>query len=77
MALGEPHIITEDDPSEVVRLTRKELNKLMDAVESLATEIEGAMDFAAAQTAITATVQPLVADVSKVLVYFERAAAPE
>lgn len=77
MALGTSHKVTEDTPSEMVRLTRKELNKLMDVVESLATEIEGAANIGAAQTAITDVVQPLIAELRKVLATHERPAAPE
>ncbi len=76
MALAPPITVPEDTPSEVVRLSRLELNKVLVALESLATEIEDAASFGDAQTAIGATVQPLIEALNKILVRSERPAAP-
>jgi uncharacterized UPF0146 family protein len=76
MALGSAHKVVEDTPSEVVRLSRTELNKVMVVLESLVTEIEGAADLEAVQTAMTDVVQPLIALLKQVTVsYSERPAA--
>jgi len=73
MALGNPHKIVEDDPSEVVRLSRKELNKLLDAFSALVDASQLAT-FAAFQTAVAAIDMTAL---RKVLMTFERPPAPE
>lgn len=77
MALGTTRTIVEDLGSDEVRFVRLAMNNIADALESLADELEGAASFAAAQTAITNTVQPLVAEIRKVVASLERPLPPE
>ena len=78
MALGPPCEVVEDTPSEIVRVSRLELNKVMTALDTLATELEGAASFGDAQTAITNTLVPLLVELRQVLVsYNERPAPPK
>lgn len=72
MALASPHRIVEDDPSEVVRLTRKELNKLLDAFAVLVAASQEA-DFAA----FKAAAEDADVALQKVLTSFERPTFPE
>ena len=73
MTLGTDRKIVEDTGSEIVRLTRLELNKILDAMDALVAATQLA-DFAAMKAA-AALID--TAALRKIVVTYERPAAPE
>jgi hypothetical protein len=72
MTLGTDRKVVEDTGSEIVRLTRLELNKVLDAVDGLvaASQLADFAAFKAAAAAIDTT------DLRKLVASVERPAAP-
>ena len=73
MALGSDQRVNDDTPSEVVRVSRLELNKLLDAFDVLVAASQEA-DFATFSTSAAAIDTTTL---RKVIVAPERPAAPE
>ncbi len=73
MALGADNKIIEDTPSEMVRVSRLELNKVLDTLDTLIDGIANAAD-AAAIIAVAAAIDTTT--LRKVVATIERPAAP-